>query len=107
MDAELAATQQEILALGGAPPMPALAPVLWEWRDDGNVWRPYEPAICQQLEAALAADERTVNVDSSGERFVDLGAMRQARWDDPQRSRKVRRGAAAGTSTSSSSTSTA
>ena len=95
MDAELAATQQEILALGGAPPMPALAPVLWEWRDDGNTWRPYEPAICQQLEAALAADERTVNVDSSGERFVDLGAMRQARWDDPQRSRKVRRGAAA------------
>lgn len=64
----------------------------WWWQDDSKSWHPYPPAICARLEAALAAKERSVDVDDMGERFVDVKKMQQARWDDPQRSRPVRRG---------------
>ena len=33
-----------------------------------------------------------MDVDDTGERFVDVKKMLQARWDDPHRSRPVRRG---------------
>lgn len=66
--------------------------ICWRWRDDSNVWHPYPPEVSARLEAALAANKRSVDVDS--ERFVDVKKMVQGRWDDPRRTRSVQRGSA-------------
>ena len=66
-----------------------VAAVQWQWERDDSGWQTYDDAVSAQMEAARAAGEQHVYFDN--ERFADLQEMRQRRWDDPGRSRRIRR----------------
>ena len=99
LDAEVAYEQALRLQYGGAAatspapdpePTPSSgAKVRWEWQDDGKQWRAYEDEISRQLEAAQVTGEQHVYFDH--ERHADLLSMKQHRWDDSNRWRRIRR----------------
>ena len=84
-----------------APAAPAAAPqkvaARWYWADDSDFghqdkWVEYDAARTAMLEKAFAAKQARVNVDT--ERFVSLkdpDDMHQARMDNPDRRRMVKR----------------
>ena len=110
--ARLEAAQLAQLASGAKRPAsataaPVTAPVkkqkkgaaAWFWAADqgsARVWKAYDPAICDILEAALSADTKRADIDATY--YVDLNAMRrpnfpksysQARKDDRTKTRPV------------------
>eukprot|EP01116_Phalansterium_solitarium_P005995 TRINITY_DN18306_c0_g1_i1.p1 TRINITY_DN18306_c0_g1~~TRINITY_DN18306_c0_g1_i1.p1 ORF type:complete len:810 (+),score=221.49 TRINITY_DN18306_c0_g1_i1:227-2656(+) len=60
----------------------------WSWQSD-NGWLKYDVALNKKLEAAYANGDAEVRVDN--ERFIDIPAMLQKRYDDKTKRRAVRR----------------
>ncbi|KAH3764436.1 ADP-ribose glycohydrolase MACROD2 [Pelomyxa schiedti] len=73
-------------------------PFQWFWLDDKMKWIQYSQEISQKLEAARATNQEKISVD--GQRFVDLRRMQQARYDDPQKRRGVKREVSSSATTS-------
>ena len=69
--------------------------VIWYWKGDSkqtavqDIWIRYDASTCAALEAARDAKEKKYQLDD--ERFVDIGKMVQARYDDPRRRRALKR----------------
>ncbi len=61
----------------------------WEYQADEGIWSAYSRTVCSKLDAALAAGERSVDID--GGLYVDLKRMAQGEWETGRLSRAVRR----------------
>jgi hypothetical protein len=61
----------------------------WSWRTDQGTWVAYADDMNEKLDDAMHAGINDVKVDS--QRFIDLGAMCQRRYDDPGRLRPIMR----------------
>jgi hypothetical protein len=88
--------------------------MMWQWGGDGS-WNSYSEDLCNDLENARLKNQKEVRVDSERypsplppfsftthvpssrfninlfNRYVDLKDMKQRRYDNPGRSRPVRR----------------
>jgi len=62
--------------------------VRWYWMSD-NGWLPFKEQINQQLETGVKKGKKFIRIDA--ERYVDVKKKFQARYDDPGRSRAVKR----------------
>lgn len=69
--------------------------VIWYWKGDSkksavqDIWIRYDASTCAALEEARGAKEKKYQLDD--ERFIDIGKMVQARYDDPKRRRALKR----------------
>uniref|UniRef100_A0A3Q3EIP6 E3 ubiquitin-protein ligase n=1 Tax=Kryptolebias marmoratus TaxID=37003 RepID=A0A3Q3EIP6_KRYMA len=65
----------------------ASAVVVWEWLNEHGRWRPYSPAVCHHIEAAIRSDPRAASVvlgqvdPRLSPYVVDLHSMHQFRQD--------------------------
>lgn len=63
--------------------------IIWKWQTDNENWESYSMQLNEIIEAAFLSNSKTVKIDN--ERFIDFNSMRQKRYDNPTRTRIVKR----------------